>query len=125
MEKVFVIFGSVIAFAGISLGAFGAHALKAKLSADAMAVYATAVQYHLPHAVAIVVIGVLLHSHPGSAWIKTGGWLLSIGIVVFCGSLYLLAVTEIKRLGMITPIGGIALMLGWACVAIGMLLVER
>ncbi len=100
---------------GIALGAFGAHALGARLSADMRAVYQTAVLYHLIHGLGLLVVGVLSLLRPSQSLIQTAGWLLVVGVVLFSGSLYLLAVTGIKKLGMITPFGGLALMIGWVC----------
>ncbi|HEU4650196.1 MAG TPA: DUF423 domain-containing protein [Croceibacterium sp.] len=94
------------------LGAFGAHALKARLGGEALSVWQTAVQYHFWHALALLAVPQLK-----GAWAKLAGWLFVAGIVVFSGSLYALALGAPRELGMVTPIGGVALILGWAAFA--------
>jgi uncharacterized membrane protein YgdD (TMEM256/DUF423 family) len=109
--------GASLAFVGVALGAFGAHALQAQLSAEMLAVYQTGVQYHLPHAVAVVLIGVLALQMPAARLLPVAGWLMCAGVVVFSGSLYALSVSGVRMLGAITPIGGVALLAAWAMVA--------
>jgi uncharacterized membrane protein YgdD (TMEM256/DUF423 family) len=109
--------GAALAFVAVGLGAFGAHALKAQLSAEMLAVYQTGVQYHLPHAIAVVLIGVLASQMPASKLLPVAGWAMVVGVVIFSGSLYALSVTGIRMLGAITPIGGVALLVAWAMVA--------
>jgi uncharacterized membrane protein YgdD (TMEM256/DUF423 family) len=109
--------GAVLAFTAVGLGAFGAHALKAQLSADMLAVYQTGVQYHLPHAIAVVLIGVLAQQMPEVRLLPIAGWVMCAGVVIFSGSLYALSVSGIRILGAITPIGGVALLVAWAMVA--------
>ena len=94
------------------LGAFGAHALKARLSAEALSVWQTAVQYHFWHALALLA---LAGSGP---WFKAAGWLLLGGVLIFSGSLYALALGAPRALGMVAPIGGVALILGWIAFAV-------
>ena len=114
-----LIAGAVLAFLGVALGAFGAHALKARLAADMLAVYQTGVQYHLAHALGIVLIGILVQLLPESKWLPVAGWTMVAGVVMFSGSLYALSVTGMRMLGAITPLGGIALLAAWLMVAIG------
>lgn len=109
--------GAVLGFLAVALGAFGAHALKARLSPELLAVYQTGVQYHLPHAVAVVLIGVVSLHLPDARWLTTAGWCMAAGVVVFSGSLYLLALTGVRVLGAVTPIGGVLLLAGWATLA--------
>jgi uncharacterized membrane protein YgdD (TMEM256/DUF423 family) len=97
----------------VVLGAFGAHALKERLSGDALLVWQTAVQYHFWHALALLATPQL-----AGAWAKTAGWLFVAGVLVFSGSLYALALGAPRTLGMLTPIGGVALILGWLALAI-------
>jgi uncharacterized membrane protein YgdD (TMEM256/DUF423 family) len=104
--------GAIFAFVGIGLGAFGAHAVKAMISPESMTIYQTGVQYHLIHAIALVLVGIL--GKTVSPWV---GRLFTTGICVFSGSLYLLALTGIKWLGAITPIGGVCFLTGWALLA--------
>lgn len=117
MIKLFVAIGAVNAFLAVALGAFGAHLLKAKLAPEMFAVWQTAVQYHLPHAVGLVVVGVLIHLLPGAGLLHWAGWLLAVGMLLFSGSLYLLALSGVRWLGAITPLGGVALLGGWAALA--------
>ncbi len=111
--------GAILAFLGVALGAFGAHALKVKLAADMLAVYQTAVQYHLWHALGVVLIGIIAQLLPASKWVPIAGWTMVAGIVIFSGSLYALAITGIRVLGAVTPIGGVALLVAWLLLAYG------
>ena len=119
--KLFVAIGAAMAALAVVLGAFGAHALKARLPADVLAVYHTAVQYHFWHALGVLAVGLALQLSPEAAWLRTAGWLLTGGIVLFCGSLYLLALTGSKWLGAVTPLGGVALILGWVALVVAAL----
>jgi len=101
----------------VMLGAFGAHALKAKLDNHALGVFDTAVQYHFFHSIALLAVGVIAISQPQTALLKSSGFLFILGIVVFSGSLYLLSITGVRWLGAITPLGGLAFIGGWACLA--------
>lgn len=107
-------------FLGVALGAFGAHALKARLSADDLAIFETAVRYHLVHAVALIALAALAQRIPAGA-ASVAGWSFSAGILIFSGSLYLLVLTGPRWLGAVTPIGGTALLVGWAALAWGLL----
>src|SRR3954469_25695966 len=116
MDRTFLLLGSVAAFLGVTLGAFGAHGLRGRLSPEMFAVFQTGVQYHLYHALALLIVGGIMSRMDG--WlIQTAGWLFVAGIVLFSGSLYVLAISGITILGAITPIGGVAFLLGWACLA--------
>ncbi|MEA3195396.1 MAG: hypothetical protein QOD26_3729 [Betaproteobacteria bacterium] len=95
------------------LGAFGAHALKARLGGEALSIWQTAVQYHFVHALALLATPQL-----AGAWAKAAGWLFIIGVLVFSGSLYALALGAPRPIGMVTPIGGVALILGWIALAV-------
>jgi len=119
--RIFLAAGALLAALGVAMGAFGAHALKASLSAERMAVYQTAVQYHLWHALGLLLIGVLAHQGPPSPLINTSGWLMLAGVVVFSGSLYALTLTGVRWLGMVTPIGGVALIAAWVTLAVAIL----
>ena len=119
--KLFVAVGAAMAALAVVLGAFGAHALKARLPADMLEVYHTAVQYHFWHALGILAVGLALQLLPEAGWLRTAGWLLTAGIVLFCGSLYFLALTGSKWLGAVTPLGGVAFILGWLALAVAAL----
>jgi uncharacterized membrane protein YgdD (TMEM256/DUF423 family) len=106
--------GALLMLLGVACGAFGAHALKARLDPSMMDVYHTAVQYHLIHALGILIVAVLLRT---SAVSPAGGsrvaWFLLSGIILFSGSLYAMALSGVRVLGAITPLGGIAFIAGW------------
>lgn len=118
--KVFVLLGSLNAFLAVALGAFGAHGLKTKVSAELLSVWQTGVQYQMFHALGLVLLGILLQMFPQAALLRPAGWLLFSGIVLFSGSLYLLVITGIRPLGMVTPIGGIAFLLGWVLLSVAL-----
>lgn len=105
--------GSFLMFLGVSLGAFGAHALKAKLSEYSLDIYKTAVLYHFIHALALFVVAWLTMSLHDPK-LNLAGIAFTIGIALFSGSLYLLSITGIKWLGAITPLGGVAFLIGWS-----------
>jgi len=117
MARIFVLFGSINAFLAVSLGAFGAHGLSGRLAPDLMSVWQTGATYHLVHALGLLLVGVLLHQHDEAFYIRWAGWLLLVGIILFSGSLYLLALTDVRTFGVITPIGGVSLLGGWAALA--------
>ena len=100
--------GALNAAIAIAAGAFGAHALRARLEPRALEVFETGARYHMYHALALVLCGVI-----ATRGATTAGWILQAGIVVFSGSLYALALTGVKGLGAITPIGGLAFLVGW------------
>jgi len=116
-SRTFLLLGSISAFSGVAMGAFGAHALRAKLLPRLLEIYQTAVDYQMWHALGLVIIGVLLHFNNESKLLRWAGWLMFIGIVVFSGSLYMLSITGIRWLGAITPFGGVALLVAWLLMA--------
>ena len=116
--RTFVVLGAANAFLAVLLGAFGAHGLRARLPADLLAIFQTGVQYHQMHALGLLLVGLLAGGHAVSdRRASASGWLLAAGIVVFSGSLYALALTGERRLGAITPLGGLCFLLGWALLA--------
>jgi uncharacterized membrane protein YgdD (TMEM256/DUF423 family) len=118
MLKTFLMLGSLNAFLSVALGAFGAHALKSKLSPDMLNVYQTGVQYHMIHSLGLILIALLADKLGNSSLVNASGWALFIGIVLFSGSLYALSLSGIKVLGAITPLGGVSFLLGWILLAI-------
>ncbi|HEX6265933.1 MAG TPA: DUF423 domain-containing protein [Burkholderiales bacterium] len=104
----------------VGLGAFGAHGLKARLTVETLAVWQTAVQYHAWHALGLLAVG-LAGFHFEGNWLKAAGWLLLAGIALFSGSLYALALGAPRTLGMVTPIGGLAFILGWLAFALALI----
>lgn len=111
MGSGWVVAGSLLALAGVAAGAFGAHALAGRLEPRALEVYEVGVRYHLYHALALVLVGLL--AGPGRR-LSSCGWSFVGGIFLFSGSLYALALTEWKALGAVTPVGGVAFLVGWA-----------
>jgi uncharacterized membrane protein YgdD (TMEM256/DUF423 family) len=116
MDRTFLLLGAVAAFLAVTLGAFGAHGLRGRLSPEMMAVFQTGVQYHMAHALALVLVSAIM-GRMGGWLIQTAGWAFLAGIVLFSGSLYALALSGVTTLGAITPIGGLAFLVGWACLA--------
>src|SRR5258707_5363395 len=121
MDRVFLSVGAVSAFVAVATGAFGVHALRDRLSADMLGTWQTAAAYQMYHALALLAVGIVLgrFSSDGSPWLTAAGWLFLAGTVLFSGSLYALAVSGVTWLGAITPLGGVAFLLGWAALAIG------
>jgi uncharacterized membrane protein YgdD (TMEM256/DUF423 family) len=115
--KLFLTLGAAAAMLAVIVGAFGAHALRAKVPADLLAVYNTGVQYHFWHALGLLAIGLAALHLRDSAMLVWAGWLMLAGIVLFSGSLYVLAVTGVRWLGAITPFGGTAFIAAWALFA--------
>ncbi|MDH3319937.1 MAG: DUF423 domain-containing protein [Betaproteobacteria bacterium] len=110
--------GALLAAAGVALGAFGAHALKARLDTEALAVWNTGVQYHLWHALGMMLVGLSAAIIPDGPWLRVSGLLLLAGVVLFSGSLYVLALGAPRWLGAVTPFGGAAFILGWLAFAV-------
>jgi uncharacterized membrane protein YgdD (TMEM256/DUF423 family) len=117
VDRLFIRLGAVAGFVGVALGAFGAHALRARLSADHLAVFETGVRYQLVHALALVLVGLLIARRPARLTIAAG-WCFTVGIVLFSGSLYVLSITGTTAVGIVTPIGGLFFLAGWACLAL-------
>lgn len=113
MHPLFLFFCTLSAFLAVTMGAFGAHALKTILTPEMLAVYKTAVTYQMWHALGLGFIAMLRSQNPESRLIIYSGWLMLTGIILFSGSLYLLSLSGIKWLGMITPIGGISFLIAW------------
>ena len=118
MEKFFFVCGAVSAFIGVAAGAFGAHGLKQRLDADLMAVFEVGVRYQMYHAFALIATAWAISRWPGSGSLANGaGYLFILGTVLFSGSLYLLSLTGIRWLGAVTPLGGLAWLAAWVCLA--------
>ena len=112
MHGKFLLFGAISALIGVAAGAFGAHALDGRLTAELLAVYETSVRYELVHAVSLLFVGLAADRWPDAGWGKAG-WMFVAGTVVFSGSLYVLALTGLRVLGAVTPAGGVCFLLGW------------
>lgn len=115
--RLFLILGCIAALLAVVLGAFGAHGLKARLTPELMAAYRTGVEYQFYHALGMILIGLAAFHLPESAQLRRAGWTMLAGIVLFCGSLYLLSLTGLGWLGAITPAGGVAFIAAWALFA--------
>jgi len=116
MERTFAAAGALSAFLAVAAGAFGAHWLRARLSAELLAVFETAARYQMYHALALIAVAFAWSRWPAPA-VRAAGWLFIAGTVLFSGSLYLLAVTGTRWLGAITPLGGLCFLAGWLAVA--------
>ncbi len=121
MAKLFLVLGSINALLVVLIGAFGAHGLKARLTVENMTVFQTAVQYHFYHAVGLILLGLIAWHIPASPYLRWSGWLMLAGIILFSGSLYALSITNIRWLGMITPLGGTAFIIAWLLLTIGII----
>jgi uncharacterized membrane protein YgdD (TMEM256/DUF423 family) len=117
MDKTFMFAGALLGGVGVALGAFGAHGLRGRLSPEMLAVFETGVRYHMYHALALLATSALLPRVDGRA-VVIAGWSFIAGIVLFSGSLYTLALSGITTLGAITPLGGLALIVGWISLAV-------
>jgi uncharacterized membrane protein YgdD (TMEM256/DUF423 family) len=118
MKSVFLFLGAISALVGVAMGAFGAHGLKSILSPELLAVYQTGVTYQMWHALGLIGIALIRQQVPESRLLSWAGWLMFIGILLFSGSLYSLALLDLKWLGMITPLGGVGFITAWLLIAI-------
>lgn len=110
MQRTFLLLGSVFGFFGITLGAFGAHGLKKIISPDMLLIFETGVRYHVYHSFAILIVAFFVEQYPA---LRYSGRLFGAGIILFSGSLYVLALTGITMFGAVTPFGGICFLAGW------------
>jgi uncharacterized membrane protein YgdD (TMEM256/DUF423 family) len=113
MLRSFLMLAAFFGFTGVGLGAFAAHGLKTRLSPEYLAIFHTGVLYQLIHALAILGVAVLAAQLPGRL-VTWAGVAFALGIVLFSGSLYLLTLTGVSKLGIVTPFGGLAFLVGWA-----------
>jgi len=119
MSRHVIVIACVFGLLAVVIGAFGAHGLKNRLAPDLMAVYQTGVQYHFYHALALLACGILMHigiDHPA---MRISAYAFMAGIILFSGSLYVLAITGVRWLGAITPLGGVAFIAGWLFLMLG------
>ncbi|HEX2078837.1 MAG TPA: DUF423 domain-containing protein [Longimicrobium sp.] len=117
MQRTFWVLGCVFGFLAVAAGAFGAHALRARLGTEMLAVWETAARYQMYHALALLAVAMAASRWPAGGW-STAGWLFAAGIAIFCGSLYLLALTGTRWLGAVTPLGGLCFLAGWIALAL-------
>lgn len=123
--RVFLLLGSLGMVLAVAMGAFGAHALKKTLAPELMAVYETAVHYHIYHALGLIAIGLLALHLPATALLHWAGVLMVAGLVLFSGSLYALSLSGVRWLGAITPIGGTAFLAAWLLLAAAVMRAEQ
>ena len=117
MDRLFFRVGALSALVSVAAGAFGAHALRARLTPEYLAVFETAARYQMYHALGLLAVGWAVSRWPG-AWPVWAGWLFVAGTVLFSGSLYILALSGIRWWGAVTPLGGVAFLAGWLCLAL-------
>lgn len=118
MPRLFLSIAGVSAFLAVALGAFGAHGLRERLAPDLLAIFEVGVRYHMYHALALAAVALALDRWPSAA-LQWAGWCFIAGTLVFSGSLYVLAVSGVRWLGAITPLGGVAFLAGWLLLAWG------
>lgn len=117
--RLFIILGAINMALAIALGAFGAHGLEGRVTEKMINRWETAAHYHIIHALALVVVGLLItRMSEQASLLQIAGWVLLVGIILFSGSLYTLVLTGVTKLGAITPIGGVSFLIGWILIAI-------
>jgi uncharacterized membrane protein YgdD (TMEM256/DUF423 family) len=119
MEQIYFLLGSLFAALGVVLGAFGAHALKARIPPQRLESFETGVRYQMYHALALLGTAFALSNWKVSAWLLAAGWLFIAGTLLFSGSLYALVFSGKRAWGAVTPFGGLAFILGWVCLGLG------
>jgi uncharacterized membrane protein YgdD (TMEM256/DUF423 family) len=118
MDRVFTMCGALSAFVAVAAGAFGAHALKARLGTELLTVFETAARYQMYHALGLIAVAWAM-SRWATPQLRAAGWLFLAGTILFSGSLYLLALTGARWLGAVTPFGGLCFLAGWVLLAVG------
>jgi len=122
ISRLILVAGAVFAMLAVMTGAFAAHGLKPVLDADYLAIFETAARYQMYHAIALMIVGMIsTMSQFSPRWIKLAAFAFMLGIILFSGSLYLLALSGIKWLGAITPLGGVAFIIGWLALIVAVL----
>lgn len=121
MQVIFFVMGGFSGALGVALGAFGAHALKSRLSPERLETFETGVRYQMYHALALLVAAFAVGSWSSSILPVAAGWLFVAGTLLFSGSLYLLVLTDRRWWGAVTPLGGVAFIAGWVCLALAAL----
>jgi len=115
--RLWLILGATSAFLSVAAGAFGAHALRARLAPDLLNIFETGARYHMYHSLGLIAIGLLAQSRP-SPLLNGAGWAMVAGLLLFSGSLYALALSGVRALGAITPLGGLGFLVGWLLFAL-------
>jgi uncharacterized membrane protein YgdD (TMEM256/DUF423 family) len=117
MDNTFMLIGSLLGFLGVAAGAFGAHGLRSRLSPEMLVVFETAVRYQMYHVFALLITAAAIGRIGDARLLSIAGWSFIAGTLLFSGSLYALVFTGMSGLGAITPVGGLAFLVGWACLA--------
>lgn len=120
ISKVFIILGAILGFLGVAVGAFGAHALKEKLAINFLNIFEVGVRYQMYHALLLILIAFIYSNFPNS-YVYASGWLVFAGVIIFSGTLYILALTATPAWGAVTPIGGLLLLAGWLLLIFGVI----
>lgn len=115
--KLMLMLGAIYGFVGVACGAFGSHALRARLTPEMLAVWRTGVEYQSWHALALIAVGLLALSRPGPL-LNAAGWSFAVGVLLFSGSLYALTLSGVRVLGAVTPFGGLLFLIGWALLTV-------
>jgi len=118
MDRVFAVCGAISAFVAVAAGAFGAHLLKTRISPEMLQVFETGARYQMYHGLGLFAVAWALGRAPVPA-VRAAGWLFLAGTVLFSGSLYLLALSGVRWLGAVTPLGGLSFLAGWLALAVG------
>jgi uncharacterized membrane protein YgdD (TMEM256/DUF423 family) len=118
VDRVFFVIGALSAFVAVGLGAFGAHALRSRLTSEMLTIFEVGVRYQMYHALGLLAVAWASSRWPGNE-VRAAGWCFAAGTVIFSGSLYLLSVTGQRRLGAVTPLGGLGFIVGWLALAWG------
>ena len=117
MQRNFLLVGAILGFLGVAIGAFGAHALRGRLPPEMLSVFEIGVRYQMYHVLALLIVATVIGRAGPARLLIISGWSFVAGILIFSGSLYALALTGTTTFGAITPIGGLGLLIGWACLA--------
>ncbi len=125
MDRRFLLLGAFSGFLAVAAGAFGAHALRAVLTPDLLAVFETGARYQMYHALALLLVSVLSASAPQRRVVAVAGWCFVGGTLLFSGSLYLLALTGTRWWGAVTPVGGVFFLTGWVCLGVAAIVREQ
>jgi uncharacterized membrane protein YgdD (TMEM256/DUF423 family) len=124
VTRIFLAIASALGGISVVLGAFASHALKDKLSQRALEIWETGTKYQMYHALALILVALLISRFPDSTLLVVAGYAFVAGVTIFSGSLYALSLSGIKWLGAITPLGGAAFIIGWACLAVAALKIQ-
>ncbi|MEA3321317.1 MAG: DUF423 domain-containing protein [Bacillota bacterium] len=116
--NLFIILAAINGFLAVALGAFGAHGLEGKVSERMIEIWKTGVTYQMFHAGGLFVVALLMERFSSTGLLSSAGWSFLIGIVLFSGSLYILTLSGVKILGAITPLGGVAFLIGWVLIIV-------